>query len=318
MPRGRPKRLKIPRRIIQMWLPTAALVVLFILIIWAITESYNRQILGQATGLPHPGFFPSGFIPSKQVQDSESAFDYFKERVSQKQGNYSIYIQNLATSKSYALNPNQQFYAASLYKVPVAVSAIMFMVETNKTLEDTVALVGSDFSSGTGVLGKYPAGTKLTYREIFETLLKESDNTAQTLLLRTVPPNYLIKGFSLNNTFTFNSEFLRDNITSSSYYGQYLAEVYKGSQIPISYKNFMFETMETTSFDDRMTPFFAEGSTFAHKIGNWGDTQNWHDCGILTFNKQNFVVCLMSNKAPFEIFRQIAQETARFVNTLLF
>jgi len=318
MPRGRPKRPKIPTRVIKLWLPTALIVVLFTGLIWFMNEQYNRQILGHATGLPQAEFFPSGFFPSKNIQDSQKAFDYFKKIVSDKKGNYSIYIQNLTTEKSYSVNPTTTFYAASLYKIPVAVSTVMYLTENNKTLDDIVTLLGSDYSSGTGVLGKYSPGTKITYRELFEVLLKESDNTAQTMLLRTLPSNYLIKGFSLNNTFSWNPEFLPDNITSSYYYASYLNRIYTGDYLPEEYRNFIFSTMEHTSFDDRMTPFFKEGSVFSHKIGSWGDTQNWHDCGILTYNSQKFVVCVMSNQAPFEIFKEVTQATAHFVNTLLF
>ncbi|NMB69911.1 serine hydrolase [candidate division WWE3 bacterium] len=318
MPRGRPKRPKIPKRIIKLWLPTAGLVILFTVLIWVITEQYNRQILGQSTGLPRASYFPSGFFPSKHSENTEDTFAYLKKIVEGKKGNYSIYIQNLTTEKNYSINPTETFYAASLYKVPVAVSAVMYMTDSKKTLDDTVMLISSDFSSGTGVLGKYPAGTNLTYREIFESLLKESDNTAQTLLLRTIPSGYIAKGFSLNNTFVWNTEFLSDNITSSYYYAQYLSEVYTGNYIPSDYRNFIFKTMENTSFDDRMTPYFKKGSIFSHKIGSWGDTQNWHDCGILTNREQKFVVCVMSTRASFNVFKEVAEATANFVNTLLF
>lgn len=318
MPRGRPKRPKIPTRVIKLWLPTAGLVILFTILICGITEQYNKQILGQASGLPRAGYFPTGFFPSKHPEDTDETFEYFKKIVDEKKGNYSIYIQNITTEKSYSINPASTFYAASLYKVPVAVSAVMYMIDNNKTLDDTVMLLSSDYSSGTGILGKYSAGTKLTYREIFESLLKESDNTAQSLLLRTIPSSYISKGFSLNNTFSWNSEFLTDNITSSYYYAQYLSKVYSGNYIPADYRDFIFKTMETTSFDDRMTPYFKQGSTFSHKIGNWGDTQNWHDCGILTYKQQKFSVCVMSNRASFNIFKEVTEATANFVNTLLF
>lgn len=127
----------------------------------------------------------------------------------------------------------------------------------------------------------------------------------------------MVKGFSLNNSFQFNPEFLPDNKTNAQLYTQYLAAVYTDTILKREDKEFMFSSMEKTSFDDRLTPYFRQGTTFAHKIGNWGDTNNWHDCGIVKSGQNLFSVCVMSNYAQFDTFKEVSQATAEFINSLM-
>ena len=162
--------------------------------------------------------------------------------------------------------------------------------------------MSEDFSSGTGTIQSASVGTEFTLDYVLDRLLKDSDNTAQNMLLR------YVSNADLNEEFTSlppNNSFLSQNIASPKEVSEFINILYPE----------VLQKMEQTSFDNRITAGLAEDIIFSHKIGNWNDT--WHDCGVAKKDEKEVIVCVMSGNTSFENFQVVTRKVGEFVNNLL-
>lgn len=174
-----------------------------------------------------------------------------------------------------------------------------------------------DYASGTGVINTYEYGIQLKVSDVLSELIKNSDNTAQNMLLRTLMYKNVEDAFNHNVPDTQTSTFYKYDLTTPIEVGHMLENIYYGNYLKPVYRQYLIDLMTNTSFDDKISAYLTKDLIFAHKIGTWPDT--WHDCGIVFTNdkKSQLVVCLMSQKAAYEDFLTASKLTAEFVNSIL-
>ncbi|MFZ5425016.1 MAG: serine hydrolase [Patescibacteria group bacterium] len=238
-------------------------------------------------------------------------FSILQDFANSKPGTYSIYIKDLKTGVEKTLNKDTNYYSASLYKVPVAI-AVLRDVEANKiSLENELTLTLFDKESGSGSLQGYKTGSKLTVKQTLEKLLKESDNTAQNMLTRSI-------SMPVGNYFPYASvtRFPNTlNITPSEMI-ELLEKLATYSYLAAENSNLIINMLSQTSFDDRINVGLGEDVTFSHKIGNWGNEGSWHDCGIV-LNEKIVLVCVMSSGTTYEDFVEVSEETGKFIKAFM-
>jgi len=196
---------------------------------------------------------------------------------SQSQGDFGLYIEYLNTGDKIMVNSQKQFYAASLYKLPVAISATKIYLENKTTL--------------------------------LKKLLKESDNEVQDKLLTLIPKDVIYEIF---NEISGDTSFLTENISSPQEIALYLKELYNPTVISKNDSMFIINQLTNTNFEDRISLALAENIKFAHKIGNWPETGNWHDCGIV-FTSDPYIICLMSENSTLSTVAEVAQKIIRYL-----
>jgi beta-lactamase class A len=97
-------------------------------------------------------------------------------------GVISYYIEDLQTGRTIAWNENQPLPAASVIKLPIAVSVFEQELAGKIQLDAEVELKPTDKADGSGVLKRARSGTKLTVGNLVELMLQRSDNTATNIL----------------------------------------------------------------------------------------------------------------------------------------
>ena len=232
----------------------------------------------------------------------DTEFSALTSEVSKVNGSFSIYIKNKSTNQEYLYNAEKEYYSASLFKIIVAQATFTKVKNGTLALDNKVALMSEDFSSGTGTIQSSSVGTEFTLDYVLDRLLKDSDNTAQNMLLR------YVSNAGLNEEFTSlppNNSFLSQNIASPKEVSEFINILYPE----------VLQKMEQTSFDNRITAGLAEDIIFSHKIGNWNDT--WHDCGVAKKDEKEVIVCVMSGNTSFENFQVVTRKVGEFVNNLL-
>ncbi|GIW69887.1 MAG: serine hydrolase [Patescibacteria group bacterium] len=249
--------------------------------------------------------------------NAEIKFEELTKKLTIEPGFYGLYIKDIGSGMELKYNEKSEFYTASLYKVPIA-AAVLKEVEKGKlSLDDTATYLPYDYAAGTGVIGGYSHGIQLKIREILTELLKNSDNTAQNILLRTLSYKNIQDTFDTVVPDKDTSTFYRYNLSTPYEIGKVIEELYFGKYLNSQHKQYLFDLMTDTSFEDRISPYLEENLIFSHKIGNW--PESWHDCGVVksTVTESELIVCLMSQKAPYENFLNAAKVTAEFINTIM-
>lgn len=242
------------------------------------------------------------------------------EQVNSKQGIFGIYIKNIDTKDNYNLNKNRVFFAASLYKVPVSVATYKAIENGTIELSDSVQYTPEDFWGGSGTIANNSYYRYYEISDVISRLLKHSDNSAQNMLMRTIPEELLKEAFLAYNDAS-GSQFYVDQEVNVENFSIYMENLYKNSinesntTMYLEPKNAseILSIMEQTSFDDRINSGLPKEYTFAHKIGNWGDTGSWHDCGI-ALGKDTYVLCVMSENTTYEDFVEVSTLVGQFID----
>jgi len=236
----------------------------------------------------------------------DSAFVVLQKKIDETQGTFGLYIYDINSQKIYSHNAEDNFYAASVFKV-FLVSSVFKQVDAGKlSLEDEHRIEADDITGGTGIL-QYEDDKEKEYSvlELITLALQKSDNTAQNILIRLLDKKYINE-----------KVFTKDNYSSPEKVGQFMQRLYADTYTTRASTQIITDLLSSTDFDDRIHTGLNEKISFAHKIGTWPEGKAWHDCGLATYTDQTVVVCLMSKDTTEQDFLYVSTAVGSFINTL--
>jgi len=144
-------------------------------------------------GLPHAG--PAEFPPpepvTEDVPDSareqvEEALAAVREEIEGYGGVAGVYVQDLEGGWSYGVRPDEEFFTASIIKVPVMVAVYRKIDEGELDFSQKVEIQADDWASGAGWLQWEEPGTTQTVGDLLYLMMGQSDNVATNALVRLV------------------------------------------------------------------------------------------------------------------------------------
>lgn len=249
-------------------------------------------------------------LPKLALKQRQSAFENIISEINDKSGTYALFIKNIQNDETYMFNETQYFYAASLYKTPIAVATMKEIQEGKLKYEDELTFESYDISGGTGTINNLPLGTKLTVDMVIDKLMKDSDNTGQNMLNRTVPESRIKEAFDMSEP---NSTYYNTNDATVVQIGEYFENLNDSKYLNEKNYTKLLEKMTNTAFDDRIHLGLSSDIKFSHKIGNWGTSGSWHDCGIAHKYSKKIIVCIMTKGTTYMEFKDISRITGEFV-----
>lgn len=270
-----------------------------------LTEKRNSLISGTVEGLTNT-------TKNTDFVDINAQFEGLKEEITQYRGTYSLYVKDLDTMRVYSHNSSQRFYGASLYKLLVATATLRKVDQKELDLSYVYMYEGEDRAWGTGSIQQYPKDTRFTLEFLLDLLLRESDNTAQNIIVDLIGKGYVSSVFK--EIMGSYSDFSGSNITNTKEVSLFLERIYLTNILRS--KDMFFNIMKKTSFDNRIDAGLRKDLSFSHKIGSWGTTGSWHDCGIVFGQTKEVIVCLMSKDTNFEDFSEVANSVGKFISIL--
>lgn len=225
-----------------------------------------------------------------------------------KMGTYGWYVESLSTGSYYGDNYDFSFTAASVNKVPIVISFIVGSEAGMVDLEDEYILNSGDKEEGTGSLQYLPNGGKYTYRKLIELIGKESDNTAVNALVAQVGAELIQE--NIDKWGMVNSD-LEKNWSSPRDMTRLFSKVYKDEVFEkLENKEFFFNSLTDTDFEDRITLGVPTGIRVVHKIGN--QIQVWNDCGIV-YAKYPYAICIMTDGVRESEAQEVLPQISKLV-----
>ncbi len=227
----------------------------------------------------------------------------------------SVYYADLEKGYCYSWNGDQSYSSASCVKAGYALSILKAAsaekAEYDRLLAEYIAQNGpvdvlpdytwtydfdrvftyteADYRAGSGIIKNQEYGVQYTHLELFELLLKESDNVAfgelrevyGIELLRTMVKELGTKSMKYSNVYNASAKDL----------GIILKEIYRFTEGSAYYGPFMKETMKD-SIHTVMIGYGVAPKKIAHKYG-W-DTDAYHDMAIV-YDDHPYVLVFMSD-----------------------
>ncbi|HET7479652.1 MAG TPA: serine hydrolase [Rubrobacteraceae bacterium] len=192
-------------------------------------------------------------------------------------GTYEAAVYEPESGKTFGINPDRPFMAASLAKLPVLIALYKAAARHELSLDEKISILPSDVQNyGTGVLNGYPVGSTMTLRECASYLIKESDNTAWVMLERRLGRAKIeaeLAGLGAQGT---NYQAITTTPRDVMLMLRAIAD--PGYTTP-DLSSEMLSLMTGTAYEDRLPEPLPKGTRVAHKIGSYEDT--FSDAGVI-------------------------------------
>lgn len=259
-------------------------------------------------------------IPDLKPSTNTSTLEQIiQEELSNKDGNYSIVVQNLKTKEQYLLNEHAVYEAASLYKLWVMATTYDLMKDAE--INDT-AVLSSDIATLNRKFNIDPENAELTEGSISLSVNKAiyqmitiSHNYA-ALLLTTKIKLSTVKTFLINNSF-LESELGTANTspsTTASDIALFFEKMYHKTLVNEEYSDRMITTLKAQQLNEKIPKYLSKSIQVAHKTGEIGPFS--HDAGIIYSPQGDYIfVILTETDTPAktnEVIAKISQKIYRY------
>lgn len=215
-----------------------------------------------------------------------------EEELDGKVGLYSVAVKNLKTGESFLINENQQFTAASLYKLWVMAVAFEGINKGTLKESDSVSLSRGEVEE---IQGYWQDGVKKdTYysvSEAIENMITVSDNDSAITLYTHIGADriseFLYRHGFVKSTFEFPPR------TTAKDIADYFESLYKGGIANRTYSEKMLEILFEQKLNDRIPKYLPENVKVAHKTGEL-DTFK-HDAGIINTPNGDYILVVLTD-----------------------
>ena len=211
-----------------------------------------------------------------------------------------VTVIDVTTGERAVIGGDMQMPSASMIKIALVATFLQHVEEGKHSLDDFYTIQDGDIVGGTGSIGGHGIGAQLTYREIVERTIYESDNTGANILIETVGMDAVndfarskeLTATSMNRLMMDEDALARgvDNYTSASDTATLLYEIAKHSLVSEEASNIMLNALEMQQDNLGIAQGLPAGTVFAHKTGSLSTVRN--DGGIVE-GEHPFVISIM-------------------------
>jgi beta-lactamase class A len=252
----------------------------------------------------------------------EEVARYLQGRVaSRAAAGVSVYFRELNDGIWFAIGDTERFVPASLRKLPLLI-AILKMAESPQgrgLLDAQVPFdLSRDYNQDQNVK---PAealvpGARYAVGELLRRMIVHSDNNAFTLLTRVVDQAELDRVYAVlrmqDPRVTEDDAFL-----SVQTYASFFRILYNATYLSKEGSEAALDLLANADFKAGLVGGVPAGVVVAHKFGEKSDpatgTFQLHDCGIVYFPEDPYLLCVMSRGPSFESLDDVIRGVSRIV-----
>jgi len=262
-------------------------------------------------------FISESFNIANTTNEAELNFDFNLEKklknIKLEKGTFSFAYIDLINNKEYFINSDEEYYYASIFKIPVAVTVFKNIDNGNRELSDKLTYLKKDYEGGDGSLQYSDFESTYSINKLLEKLLKESDNVAMNILIREFGlDNVYQTALALDTSANFannNKGTVNDGITM-------FKTIDSTNVLSKESKKNLYSFLTNTSFEDRVKPGLNPTSTYIHKIGTWPETASYHDCGIVVNATNRYYICVLTKDTTLTQAQELSTKLAKIIESL--
>ena len=221
-------------------------------------------------------------------------------------GNNGVYYYNLNDHTTASSNATSKIRAASDIKLFIMAAAFQKISDGSLSLSDRYTLTDDDKVGGTGVVQSMSTGTSLTYKDLINYMITQSDNTAANIITDKVggisDVNDEINKLGLYDTDMqrklMDQEALdagKDNYSCAKDLGTFLTKLYQNKVVSKKYDQQMLDFLANDSNHSKLpSRINTDVVKVYNKTGEYNKYGVQNDAAIFKRDKQAFVIVVMS------------------------
>ncbi len=237
----------------------------------------------------------------------------------------SFYYRDLNNGQWVGVEEKEEFYPASLLKVPTMMAFLKSIESEVEVLNmKKVIDVKNDIKVEQNISfpGTVLAGEEYSYLEILDSMITKSDNIAAQTILNNTDPKEIKNVFSsIGIPFV---DTTTEPIVRVKDYAGFFRVLYNASYLNREMSELALEILSVSEYKNGLVAGVPAGIKVSHKFGERSivrehggskDVQQvqLHDCGIIYYPKKPYILCIMTRGDDFKIQEQAIQKLSMFV-----
>lgn len=233
----------------------------------------------------------------------------------------SLYYRDLNNGQWIGIEEKEEFYPASLLKVPTMM-AFLKSIESEVevlnqketiSIKDDIKVQQNIPSSGTVVVGE-----EYSYLEILDSMITRSDNIAAQTILNHTDPKQIENIFSAIGVPFIDTK--TEPIVRVKDYAGFFRILYNASYLNREMSELALEILSVSEYKNGIVAGVPSNIVVAHKFGERsfvekGDEKQTqlHDCGIIYYPEKPYILCIMTRGTDFLAQENSIRELSKLV-----
>lgn len=222
-----------------------------------------------------------------------------------------FYAYDLKDGFSYGVRPDEEFFSASVIKVPIMVAVFRRIEQGKLSFDDSLKIRDEDKAPGSGGLQYTKAGTSMALKEYLWLMVTKSDNVAANVLVHAVGGrDYVNKvSESLGATDTVLRRKVTveraavptmDNQTTPKDMATILVKIYNGQAASKNSCRQMIDLLHNNNEEIWLEGGVPPDIPVANK-GGWLDS-TFNDVGIVEYKNRPYVLAMFTKYGANDIY----------------
>lgn len=246
-------------------------------------------------------------VPHRDIWRLDRGVGGVREAVGAYDGVAGVYVWDLKRGWGYGVRPDEEFFSASVIKVPVMVAVYRKIDSGKLALSDTFETRPEDWASGAGSLQYESAGTPHTVGDYLWRMITQSDNVAANALVRIVGGadhvNQVARSMGATDTLLYQKitseraivTFL-DNRTTPRDMATMLQKIAQGKAASPQSCKAMIDLLRQNKLESWLEAGIPKGVEVANKAG-W-IYEVYDEVGIVFHRQRPYAVAILSKGGP--------------------
>lgn len=218
----------------------------------------------------------------------------------------SVYFRDLNNGPWFGINESEEFFPASLLKLPLAMSFYNKAEDDPSILTKEITYTPDPSTASQiqpfGPTRNVEQGKMYTVKDLLDIMLQESSNEAAVALSNIVKPAQITDVY--HNLGLVPPIFGQDYKIDTHKYASFFRILYNATYVNKSSSESILKSLTDASFKDGLVAGVPQGVLVAHKFGSRqvdasGNTVQLHDCGIIYAPQKPYILCVMTQGTDF-------------------
>jgi len=238
--------------------------------------------------------FPAVPSPFAPTHESEGLRDAVESVLDGRDGRFSVIVRHLADGREVSINAGETYYAASLFKAAVLLTA--YRLRDAGTLDFAKEVVITEESAehdlGTLEYLELEVGDKVTIGDAVKAMIVVSDTTLANLVLEEIdyaPVDAVLA--SVGATVMTVSD--RDLPTTAEDMAVLISAIATGNGVSEASRQEMLSLMAQEWFGEGVVAGIPIGTLYAHKTGSFSEAT--HDVAIVEGSAGPYLIAVLSD-----------------------